>query len=144
MTDIPNSLPDHHGSTLLAAPDTEVDARELFGVDIDVKELTFGLMAGGESETKRQLWAGREPLAVGDREVGSAQRTFPDPGDVAVRREPNLAVFAERDPQPHEPAPIGARGCNMTGTAPPVDRSTPVPWLPPAGGVADATTCSIP
>ena len=41
MTDIPNSLPDHHGSTLLAAPDTEVDARELFGVDIDMKVPAF-------------------------------------------------------------------------------------------------------
>ena len=41
MTDIPNSLPDHHGSTLLAAPDTEVDAREMFGVDIDMKIPAF-------------------------------------------------------------------------------------------------------
>src|SRR3546814_12200392 len=41
MTDIPNSLPDHHGSTLLAAPDTEVDAREVFGVDIDMKVPAF-------------------------------------------------------------------------------------------------------
>src|SRR3546814_11340844 len=41
MTDIPNSLPDHHGATLLAAPDTEVDAREVFGVDIDMKVPAF-------------------------------------------------------------------------------------------------------
>ena len=41
MTDIPNSLPDHHGSTLLAAPDVEVDAREVFGVDIDMKIPAF-------------------------------------------------------------------------------------------------------
>jgi len=41
MTDIPNSLPDHHGSTLLAAPDIEVDARELFGIDIDMKVPAF-------------------------------------------------------------------------------------------------------
>ena len=41
MTDIPNSLPDHHGSTLLAAPDTEVDAREVFGVNIDMKVPAF-------------------------------------------------------------------------------------------------------
>ena len=41
MTDIPNSLPDHHGSTLLAAPDVEVDARELFGIDIDMKVPAF-------------------------------------------------------------------------------------------------------
>ena len=41
MTDIPNSNPDHHGSTLLAAPDVEVDARELFGIDIDMKVPAF-------------------------------------------------------------------------------------------------------
>jgi cobaltochelatase CobS len=41
MTDIPNSLPDHHGSTLLPAPDTEIDAREVFGVDIDMKVPAF-------------------------------------------------------------------------------------------------------
>ncbi|MBK6415046.1 cobaltochelatase subunit CobS [Sphingopyxis sp.] len=41
MTDIPNSLPDHHGSTLLSAPDIEVDARELFGIDIDMKVPAF-------------------------------------------------------------------------------------------------------
>ncbi|PQM27291.1 cobaltochelatase subunit CobS [Sphingopyxis lindanitolerans] len=41
MTDIPNSLPDHHGATLLAAPDIEVDAREVFGVDIDMKIPAF-------------------------------------------------------------------------------------------------------
>ena len=41
MTDIPNSLPDHHGSTLLGAPDTEVDAREAFGIDIDMKVPAF-------------------------------------------------------------------------------------------------------
>ncbi len=41
MTDIPNSLPDHHGSTLLSAPDTEIDAREVFGIDIDMKVPAF-------------------------------------------------------------------------------------------------------
>ena len=41
MTDIPNSLPDHHGSTLLSAPDVEIDAREVFGVDIDMKVPAF-------------------------------------------------------------------------------------------------------
>ena len=41
MTDIPNSHTDHHGSTLLAAPDIEVDAREMFGVDIDMMVPAF-------------------------------------------------------------------------------------------------------
>src|SRR3546814_2702111 len=41
MTDIPNRLPDHHGAPLPAAPDTEVDAREVFGVDIELKMPAF-------------------------------------------------------------------------------------------------------
>src|SRR3546814_20553362 len=41
MTDIPNSLPDHHGPTRLAAPDTEFDAREVSRVDIDRKVPAF-------------------------------------------------------------------------------------------------------
>ena len=43
-----------------------------------------------------------------------------------------------------ETAPDGAVDRNRTGTWPPVERSCPVPWLPPAGGTAEATTCSIP
>ena len=33
-------------------------------------------------------------------------------------------------------------GMDVTGTAPPTARPWPVPWLPPAGGTGDATTCS--
>src|SRR3546814_10685723 len=48
MTDTPNSLPDHHGATLLAAPDNEVDAREVFGVAIDLKVPAFSEAADRE------------------------------------------------------------------------------------------------
>ena len=62
----------------------EVESGPLFGVEIDVEVLTLRLMAGGERESERELRARGEPLAVGHREVGSAQRTFPAPGDVTV------------------------------------------------------------
>ncbi|MEY4271134.1 MAG: hypothetical protein RLZZ58_2350 [Pseudomonadota bacterium] len=41
MTDIPNAQALPGGTTVLAAPDIEVDARELFGVDIDMKVPAF-------------------------------------------------------------------------------------------------------
>lgn len=41
MTDIPNATPDMRSETLLDAPDTEVDARAVFGVDIDMKIPAF-------------------------------------------------------------------------------------------------------
>jgi cobaltochelatase CobS len=41
MTDIPNVQPDTRSETLLAAPDREVDAREVFGVDVDMKIPAF-------------------------------------------------------------------------------------------------------
>src|SRR4051794_41264627 len=37
----------------------------------------------------------------------------------------------------------GLAASSLTGTAPPTERSWPVPWLPPAGGVAEATPCSM-
>lgn len=36
MTDIPDTAPDMRSETLLDAPDTQVSAREMFGVDIDM------------------------------------------------------------------------------------------------------------
>src|SRR3546814_16764963 len=41
MTANPHRRPDHHGSALLAAPDTVVDAREVFGVDSAMKGPAF-------------------------------------------------------------------------------------------------------
>ena len=37
MSELPNS----HATTLLAAPDTEIDVRETFGIDIDMKVPAF-------------------------------------------------------------------------------------------------------
>jgi cobaltochelatase CobS len=41
MTDISNVQPDTRAETLLEAPDREVDAREMFGVDVDMKIPAF-------------------------------------------------------------------------------------------------------
>ncbi len=115
------------------------------GVEVDVEVLGIALVPGRQRQAEGELRAGREALAVGNRQGRPPQRAFPDPGHVAMRGEADLAVLVETEPEPHGvPAPTGCRACNTTGTAPPEDRSTPVPWLPPAGGVAEATTCSIP
>jgi len=41
MKDIPNKQTDSRDSTVLAAPDREIDVRESFGIDIDMKVPTF-------------------------------------------------------------------------------------------------------
>src|SRR5690606_7862532 len=41
MTDIPNIQPDSRASTVLDAPDREIDVREVFGIDIDMKVPAF-------------------------------------------------------------------------------------------------------
>ena len=79
-------------------------------------------------------------------------------GDVAVRDEPDLAVLGEaqanREPgrPPHGPTLRSATEAvpSVTGTALPFGHGGgvvnsmpwPVPWLPPAGGSGEATTCS--
>src|SRR5690606_2513553 len=114
-----------------------------------------------QGEPEAELRTGREALGVGDRQVGAAQRPLPDAGDVAVAGEADLAELREADADPFDgsagghdrppddPTPLAAGSParevrSTTGTAPPVRRSWPVPWLPPAGGVAEATTCSMP
>ena len=41
MTDIPNTHPQGSGETVMDAPDQEVDARETFGIDLDMKIPSF-------------------------------------------------------------------------------------------------------
>ncbi len=41
MTDIPNIQPDSRSSTVMDAPDREIDVRELFGIDVDMKVPAF-------------------------------------------------------------------------------------------------------
>lgn len=43
MTDIPNIQLDTSGSTILSAPDIELDVRETFGIDIDMKVPAFSV-----------------------------------------------------------------------------------------------------
>ena len=37
MTDIPNIQPDARGTTVLEAPDTKINVREMFGIDVDME-----------------------------------------------------------------------------------------------------------
>ncbi|MGH6786462.1 MAG: cobaltochelatase subunit CobS [Novosphingobium sp.] len=41
MTDIPNIQPDSRATTILEAPDREIDVREVFGIDVDMKVPAF-------------------------------------------------------------------------------------------------------
>ena len=43
MTDIPNLQADTRDNTILAAPDMEIDVREMFGIDIDMKVPAFSV-----------------------------------------------------------------------------------------------------
>ncbi|MFN5085400.1 MAG: cobaltochelatase subunit CobS [Novosphingobium sp.] len=43
MTDIPNIQLDTSGNTILSAPDLELDVREVFGIDIDMKVPAFSV-----------------------------------------------------------------------------------------------------
>ena len=113
------------------------------GEQIDVEVLAVALVASGEGKPEAEPGSGREALGVGDGQACPTQASLPDAGDVAVRGEPHLAVLREANaPLHHAPTPTGLRDRSVTGTSPPRSRSWPVPWLPPAGGVAEATTCS--
>ena len=112
-------------------------------VQVDVDVLGIGFVAVGERQAEVHLRAGREPLRVRDGQLGSADGPLPGPGGVAVRDESHLALFGVADPHPPDGAPTVGRMPTGTGLAVPL-RSCPVPWLPPAGGTAEATMCSIP
>src|SRR6185369_3963559 len=97
-----------------------------------------------ECEAEAHLRPGREALGERERQRLDAEGTLEPARQVAVRHEPDLAQL--REPQPHRVARVaphdGLPASSRTGTSPPRARSCPVPWLPPAGAVADATTCS--
>src|SRR3954447_351791 len=97
-------------------------------------------MTGGQGQPEADLGAGREALGVREREADAPEGALPHAGHVAMACPPDLAQLREPEPDLHD----DLRDNNVTGTAPPEARSWPVPWLPPAGGVADATTCSMP
>src|SRR5690606_12133426 len=122
-------------------------------VEGHVEVLAERFVPGRQGQAEAQLGARCEALGVGDGQLAAPQRTLPGAGDVTVADEPDAPQFRVAEPHPvdrpaggHARAPTGRsrRGPSCTGTAPPLDRSWPVPWLPPAGGVAEATTCSMP
>jgi hypothetical protein len=126
----------------------DVDRLPFGGEQIDVEVLGIGFVTGRESQPEVQLGPGGEPLGVRDRERRAADRPLPHAGHVAVAGEADLAVLGEPEADPHQAGTAavaaGLRASSVTGTSPPDRRSCPVPWLPPAGGTAEATTCSMP
>src|SRR3546814_5992146 len=114
------------------------------GREIDVEVFAQALVAGGQRQAEAEAGPWGVALAVGHADGCSAQAPLPHPGQVAVRQEADLVALGEADAGLHAPTPAGLRGSRVTGTSPPRSRSCPVPWLPPAGGTADATTCSMP
>src|SRR5207249_4446246 len=111
---------------------------------------------GGQRPTEAALGPGGEALAVAERELHPPEAPLPHVGQVAMARPPDLAQLGEAEAHPHRPAPWPPAPAmagsvrptrvapSVTGTVPPLLRSWPVPWLPPAGGTGDATTCSMP
>ncbi len=111
--------------------------------------LPAGLTARGEGQPEAHQRVWDEPLGVRDGQPAAPQGPFPHPRHVAVARETNLAGLRETQAQAallvgrHD---VGQepRLTRRTGMRPPSCRSCPVPWLPPAGGTGEATTCSSP
>ena len=69
---------------------------------VDVEVLGQRLVAGGQGQPEVQLGPGREPLGVGDGQLGPAQRPLPDAGDVAVAGEADLAQLGEPEADAHQ------------------------------------------
>ena len=124
-------------------------SRSIGSAELDVEVLGVGLVPDREREPEADLRPGREPLGERERELHDPERPLEAAGDVAVPDEAHLAVL--REPHPHrEPGVALHDGTSRapvhrasTGTVWPWLRSWPVPWLPPAGGTGDATTCSM-
>src|SRR5581483_4817321 len=102
--------------------------------EVDVEVLAERFVAGGQRQPEAQLGMRGEPLGVGHREGGPSQRSLPDACDVTMAGEADLPQLRE----PNADLLVAEDRGHRRNT------SCPVPWLPPAGGVADATMCSIP
>ena len=108
---------------------------------VGVEVLRERLIARRECEAEADAGPGREPLGVGEGDLRAPEGALEHASHVAVAREADLAALGETDTQAaHDAARTGMSGALR---CPPTERSCPVPWLPPAGGVAEATTCSI-
>ena len=66
--------------------------------------------------------------------------------NVAMAEESNLAQLRVGDAELHQSRSHGVTRAmrTSTGTGPTRFRCCPVPWLPPAGGIGEATMCSSP
>ena len=114
----------------------------LVGPQIDVEVLAERLVAGGQRQAEVHLRAGREALGYASGNAARRSARSQEAGDVAMAGEADLPELREPEPDPHASTAHTA-GRSVIGTSPPVSRSWPVPCEPPAGGVAEATMCSI-
>src|SRR5581483_9562297 len=99
--------------------------------DLDVEVLAERFVAGRQRQPEAQLGVRGEPLRVGHRDGSPSQRPLPQACDVTMAGEADL-------PQLREPDAVQVPAAHRRNT------NCPVPWLPPAGGVALATMCSTP
>ena len=118
-------------------------------VEVDVEVLGERLVAGRQGQPEVQLRAGARSPRCRRPGPPPAARPLPHPGHVAVAGEADLAQLGEASAHPHRCPPTttgrsaGAEEA-APARAPSPRRSWPVPWLPPAGGGAEATRCSMP
>src|SRR5262249_55224104 len=120
-------------------------ARQRFGVDglshLDVEVLGDALVADRQREPEAHLGPRGAAERECERQLLDPKCPLEGPGDVAVRDESHLASLLEAESYRvsvcglHELPPI-------TTATPPSNSPWPVPWLPPAGGRTEATTCS--
>ena len=119
-----------------------VDVDDGVGRQIEVEVLGHRFSTRRERQTEVHLRPRREAFRIRHRQLDAPAGPFPHAGQVAVTGPAHLAELLEADTDPHHSRP--PTGSSVTGTSPPALRSWPVPWLPPAGGSVDATTCSMP
>ena len=115
----------------------------------------LGFVAGRQRQPEAEPGPGREALGVGDADAGASQlrsqmrarsrwlvkRTLPSLEKRRRTRCVALTPSVRADMTSPVRAPPAWTDRHRRG---PGERSWPVPWLPPAGGVAEATTCSMP
>src|SRR5262249_39738712 len=112
--------------------------------ELDVEVLGVALVADGEGEAEAHLRSGREALGEREWQLLDAGGALGRASDVSARDETHLAAL--RDAQPHGEAAVAPHRAPLittgSSTGTPKLRPCPVPWLPPAGATAEATTCS--
>ena len=125
--------------------------------ELDIEVLGVALVTHREREAEAHLRTRREAERERQWELLDTERPLERARHVAMRHEPHLPALGEpdahREPRiaPHlvalaaagdTPAAVARCSCELPAVAARNSSPCPVPWLPPAGAVAEATTCS--